>query len=150
MRVAFCCLSRKFVRVCVCVSAYTCGFPAGTFFCCLGENRAFRRDRTFFFFAKRHFCKLSIAGGRLPNRNGNFARPSGRFSRSNDNFYRPLGGHFVRRRCFFWQTALLAVFAKRQIHIYNIYLDPPGVHFFCRLLKKQYIVSFAPKRAFSF
>ena len=30
------------------------------------------------------------------------------------------------------------------------YLDPPGVPFFCRLLKKQYVVSFAPKRTFSF
>ena len=30
------------------------------------------------------------------------------------------------------------------------YLDPPGVHFFCRLLKKLYVVSFAPKRAFFF
>ena len=58
---------------------YTCGFPVGTFFCFLVKNIVFHRDCTFV--AKRQFCKLSVASGRLPNRNGNFSRPNGNFSR---------------------------------------------------------------------
>ena len=100
---------------------YTCGFPAGTFFCFLVKNIVFHRDCTFFFcettVLQVERCRRSLAKSKrqfYPSKRQLFPSKRQLFP----TVRRASKWHFVKRQ-FLWKTVLFSRNGRKKCLLPN-------------------------------